>query len=149
MKAWWNPVTNDDKKIRQKEVLMRDVVGRNLQEDLISEIVRRSREKGDLDNLPGKGKPLNLDNDSEVPPEDRIVNRVMKSNNILPPWIQLDKEIREGMEQLEQLRLSSTANKEAKLVEMIYEINKKIEKFNLTCPVSLLQKRKLKRDEML
>jgi hypothetical protein len=140
-------VTNDYKKIQQKEILMKDVVGRNFQEDLIGEIVRRSREKGDLDNLPGQGKPLDLEENHYEPVGDRITNRIMKSNNILPPWIQLDKEIREAIEQLEQFTQSEMTNKAAKLTEMIDEINKKIAKFNIICPVSSLQKRRLKRDE--
>ena len=60
--------------------------------------IRDAQEEGAFDNLPGKGKPLNLDFDPRVPPELRAAYRMMKDANLLPDWIQLDKEIRQLQE---------------------------------------------------
>ncbi len=49
-------------------------------EERILEAIRR----GDLDNLPGAGKPLELDDDTLVPPEARIANRVLKNAGLVP-----------------------------------------------------------------
>jgi hypothetical protein len=124
----------DLKKLQQREILMRDVVQR--QEDLISELFRQSSEKGDLDNLPGKGKPLQLDDDSEAAPEDRMVNRFMKSNNILPKWVELSKQIEAETDELKLIKEPSALDEKRR------QINKKIDDYNLLCPPSL-QKRRL------
>lgn len=64
--------------------------------------IRDAQEEGAFDNLPGKGKPLNLDFDPRVPPELRAAYRIMKDAQVLPEWIQLDKEIRQRQEQWER-----------------------------------------------
>jgi hypothetical protein len=67
--------------------------------EIISERkIRDAQEEGAFDNLPGKGKPLNLDVDLRVPPELRTVYRLMREANVLPDWIQLDKEVRQRRE---------------------------------------------------
>ena len=68
---------------------------------------------GDLDNLPGQGQPLRLDDDSFVPEELRVAYRVLKNSGFLPPGANLRKEIA-GVNQLltgvvaedEQMKLS-------------------------------------------
>jgi hypothetical protein len=51
--------------------------------------------RGELDNLPGTGKPLVLDDDTFVPPELRISYRVLKNAGYLPRDLQLRSEISE------------------------------------------------------
>jgi hypothetical protein len=73
--------------------------------------------KGDLDNLPGQGQPLHLDDDSFVPEELRVAYRVLKNSGFLPPGVNLRKEIA-GVNQLlmdtvsedEQMKLSKRMN---------------------------------------
>ncbi len=60
-----------------------------LAERRISEAVLR----GDLDGLPGAGKPLELDDDPLVAPEQRMVNRILKNAGFTPREIVLRKEI--------------------------------------------------------
>src|SRR5690349_3476483 len=61
--------------------------------------IRDAQDEGAFDNLPGKGKPLKLEFDPRVPPEQRAAYRLMKEAQLLPDWIQLDKEIRHRQEQ--------------------------------------------------
>ena len=62
---------------------------RKLAEDRIEEAQR----EGLFDNLPGKGKPLNLDDDSAVPEDLRLTFKILKNSNCLPVEMELRKEI--------------------------------------------------------
>ena len=46
-----------------------------------------------FDNLPGKGKPLNLDDDSAIPEDLRLTFKVLKNAHCLPIEMELRKEI--------------------------------------------------------
>ncbi len=50
-------------------------------------------EAGLFDDLVGKGKPLKLEDDSQVPPELRMAYKIMKMADCLPPELELRKEI--------------------------------------------------------
>ncbi len=60
-----------------------------LAEEKIAEAIRR----GELDNLPGAGKPLQLDDDALVPEDLRAGYRLLKNAGCLAPGLQLRKEI--------------------------------------------------------
>jgi len=59
----------------------------------VDAIVERAIAKGELDNLPGRGKPLNLDDDAGVPEDMRLSYRVMKNAGIVPPEVEAMKRI--------------------------------------------------------
>jgi len=50
---------------------------------------------GEFDNLPGAGKPLDLGDDALVAPELRMAHRVLKNAGLLPPEVELRREITE------------------------------------------------------
>ncbi len=54
---------------------------------------------GELDDLPGQGQPLRLNDDRFVPEELRVAYRVLKNSGFLPAEVSLRKEIA-GMNQL-------------------------------------------------
>lgn len=56
--------------------------------------IREAQDEGAFENLPGKGQPLKLEFDPRIPPEQRAAFRLMKEGDLLPDWIQIDKEIR-------------------------------------------------------
>lgn len=49
--------------------------------------------RGELDNLPGAGEPLDLDDDALVPAEMRLAFRVLKNAGFIPEEIRLRREI--------------------------------------------------------
>jgi len=65
--------------------------------------IQQAQQRGELDNLPGQGKPLNLDDDSMVPKALRAGYRLLKNSGFLPPELQLNKEIREVEQLLNQV----------------------------------------------
>ncbi|HYG54711.1 MAG TPA: DUF1992 domain-containing protein [Burkholderiales bacterium] len=84
-----------------------------LAEQKIAEAVSR----GELDDLPGAGRPLELDDDLLVPEELRLAYRIMKNAGFVPPEVQtlndiaqLERLVRDGatrpgvLEKLEKLR---------------------------------------------
>jgi len=50
-------------------------------------------EAGQFDDLVGKGQPLKLEDDSNVPPELRMAYKIMKMADCLPPELEMRKEI--------------------------------------------------------
>jgi len=60
---------------------------------VVEEKIRAAQDAGAFDNLPGKGKPLELEDWSDVPEDLRISYHVLKNAGVLPPEAQLRKEI--------------------------------------------------------
>ena len=54
--------------------------------------ILNAQRKGELDNLPGSGEPLSLDDDSHVPAELRAGYRLLKNAGCLPPELEHRKE---------------------------------------------------------
>jgi hypothetical protein len=55
--------------------------------------ILEAQRNGDFDNLPGKGKPLELEDLSWVPEDLRIGYKVLKNAGVLPPEAELLKDI--------------------------------------------------------
>ena len=60
---------------------------------LAEERIKEAQRAGAFDNLPGKGKPLDLEDLSWVPEDLRIGYLVLKNAHVLPPEAQLLKDI--------------------------------------------------------
>lgn len=68
----------------------------------IDEIIRQAMQEGKFDDLPGKGKPLNLDQNPHQDPEWWVAHHLLKSGGFSPPWIELLGEINENLQQARQ-----------------------------------------------
>lgn len=55
--------------------------------------IKEAIKNGALDDLPGAGKPLVLEDNSHLPEDLRIVYKVLKNAGCVPPEISLRKEI--------------------------------------------------------
>src|SRR5215510_6087653 len=62
-------------------------------EKLIEEIIREAMERGEFDDLPGKGKPVDLDAYFATPEDVRLGYSVLKSAGCVPVEVELQKEI--------------------------------------------------------
>lgn len=101
--------------------------------DWVAEIYNEQLKKGTFDDLPGKGKPM------QVPTGD-ITNSILKTANYLPDWLMLQHEIRD---ELQKLRLNDNSLDEITIGRLLIEINIKIDKYNNMVPSAILQKRKV------
>lgn len=64
--------------------------------DRIAEaLIKEAMERGEFDNLPGKGKPIDLSEYFETPEEVRMANSVLKSAGMTSREVDLLKEIAE------------------------------------------------------
>jgi len=65
--------------------------------DIFRKIAERKIEeamaRGEFEGLSGAGKPLDLDDDRDVPPDLRGAYRILKNAGCLPPELELKKEI--------------------------------------------------------
>ena len=126
----------------------------------IDEIIRRAMESGEFDNLPGKGKPLDLSQNPHEDPGWRITYRMLKDNGYTLPWIETRHAIELDFENaLKSLRRSwerrvaaassrnlVSAEKEwqqaaQKFLDAVVRLNKRIRNYNLETPSNQFQQR--------
>jgi len=76
-----------------------------LLDSLAEEQILSAMRRGDLDNLSGQGRPLQLEDDSAVPEELRVAYRLLRNAGCLPPELSLRNEISEVEALLNQARV--------------------------------------------
>ena len=62
---------------------------------IVEAIIKEAMERGEFDNLPGKGKPIDLTEYFETPEEVRLANSVLKNAGMTSREVDLLKEIAE------------------------------------------------------
>jgi hypothetical protein len=55
---------------------------------LVEQKLAEAVSRGELDNLPGAGRPLDLDDDKLVPEELRVAYRILKNAGCVPPEVE-------------------------------------------------------------
>jgi hypothetical protein len=117
-------------------------------EGAIERQIREAMERGDFENLPGHGKPLDLRIDPNTPPGWELAFKMLKDAGFAPEWIEQDKEIRAARNRvfkpLERYRIGQgearkdRAAAEARLIadfrKQASELNHMIDDFNLKAP---------------
>ena len=93
-------------------------------EALAEERIRAAQERGEFDNLPGAGRPLDLDHDAHVPEELRMAWRVLKNAGCLPPELEAEREINSAIE------LLSAMTDEGERYRQMQRLNLMITKLN-------------------
>jgi len=95
--------------------------------------IREAVERGDLDDLPGKGKPLVFEDDSHIPEDLRMAYKILKNAGMTPPEITLRKEI----SKVEELLAGTTDTREK--YRQVKKLNYLIMKLNMTrkIPINL------------
>ena len=94
-------------------------------ERIAEERIREAVQRGEFENLPGRGKPLKLEDDQHIPDDLRLAYKVLKNADCLPPELELKKEIRTAEELLGSLR------DEGEKYRQIKKINFLIMKLNM------------------
>jgi DnaJ homolog subfamily C member 28 len=107
------------------------------------ERIRAAMGEGKFDNLPGMGKPLNLEDNPHEPEDMRMANSLLRNNDFLPAWMELGKEIDRDLEaahRLYQDQRDSRAEARAKFSVTIAALNRRILDYNLRVPSTVFQR---------
>ncbi len=92
---------------------------------IIENKIKAAQKKGEFDELPGRGDPIKLEDDSHIPEDLRLAYKILKNANCLPPELQLKKEIRQMEDMLENIP------DEREKYRQIKRINYQIMKLNM------------------
>jgi len=65
----------------------------NIFEKIALQRIEEAMEQGEFDNLPGRGRPLDLSEDPFERPENRLANKILRNAGISPPEVSLRKEL--------------------------------------------------------
>jgi DnaJ homolog subfamily C member 28 len=129
----------------------------------IEELMRAALQAGKFDNLPGKGKPLKLDENPHANPEWRTAYHILHGAGFTLPWIETRNEIetelekaRNDLQRAWNWRKTSTAQTQSSASleeewrsaldafrEKVTALNKRIVDYNLTVPSDRFQMRGL------
>lgn len=91
---------------------------------LIEEKIQEAIRRGDFENLPGRGQPLQLEDDSHLPDDLRLAYKILKNADCLPPELQLRKDIRQTEELLAGIQDTQEKYRQMKKLNfMIMKLN--------------------------
>ncbi|WP_236025885.1 DnaJ family domain-containing protein [Geomonas azotofigens] len=88
--------------------------------------IKEAMERGEFDNLPGRGKPLVQEDLSAVPEELRMAYKVLKNAGCVPPEVELSNEVAS----LRRLILDMEESEER--MRKVRELNFKLMKLEMT-----------------
>jgi hypothetical protein len=92
---------------------------------IVEAIIKEAMERGEFDNLPGRGKPIDLTEYFETPEEVRLANSVLKNAGMTSREVDLLKEI------VELKQILSAIVDEKKKQEIEKQIQQKQVEFSL------------------
>jgi DnaJ family protein C protein 28 len=135
----------------------------------IDEIIQQAMQEGAFDNLPGKGKPLNLEENPYLDPEWQLAYHLLKQNGFAPEFIEQRQAIELELAAARQALARAWAWRQQALAEgkdlnwvenewkktredfkkKINGINSEIRNYNLHIPTQSLHKPLLKTEEEL
>lgn len=136
----------------------------NRLESLTEKKLREAIENGEFDNLPGKGKPVDLEENPFEDPDLRVVHRLLRNAGFAPAWIEERKDIDLELETaLTKLRRGwqlfsaggetpSGAEWERCLREfrtLVAGLNERIKMYNLKAPAAVFHRKHLDADRIL
>lgn len=91
-------------------------------EKIIESRIKKAQDDGAFEDLPGRGRPLNLQDDRHIPEDLRLAYKVLKNADCLPPEVQLRKEIQTTEDLLQGM--TDTGKKHRTLKKLNYMIMK-------------------------
>lgn len=118
-------------------------------EPLIDRMIREAMERGEFDDLPGRGEPIDLRENPFEDPDVRTAHRLLRSAGFAPPWIEERKDIDAEFAQARNnlFRARSLYGRTGKLAsdhqwqraaqefrQKAVELNQRIRMYNLKAP---------------
>ena len=129
----------------------------------VEAIIRKAMEEGAFDNLRGKGKPLNLDENPFADPEWRMAYNMLKNEGFALPWMEKRSQIEDELaaargalartwswrqEKINAGQASAFVEEEwakslVRFRQKVADLNKRIEDYNLEVPSDIFQRKKI------
>ena len=133
-------------------------------EPLIDRLIRESMERGEFDNLPGSGEPIDLTENPYEKPELRPVHRLLRNAGFAPAWIEERKDIDNEFQKADTIlrrakelycpsgkdienREWQRAIKEFR--ERVDELNQRIRIYNLKAPSASVHRQLIDAEKLL
>ncbi len=129
---------------------------------LVEERIQTAMEEGRFDNLPGRGKPLNLNKNPHGDSSLDLAHGLLKNNGYTPEWVDRDLFIRRELETArERLRAawqyyqpnpeerSGWHGAVERFAEALQKINRQIDDYNLVVPILAKQRFRLRLEDEL
>lgn len=114
----------------------------------VEERIQEAIERGEFENLSGKGEPIRWEENPFTPPEHQLAYHLLQSNGFTLPWIETRREILSEIEDLRkrvtQLRQTLIGEQwrereKAQLAKRIEELNHRIRRYNIQAPLACFQ----------
>lgn len=114
----------------------------------VEERIQKAIEAGQFENLPGKGKRIEWDENPFAPPEWQLAFHLLRSNGFTLPWIETRREL---LAEIAELRCQAACHREtpltdlgwgeasARLEKQIAELNQRIRRYNISVPLAHFQ----------
>ncbi|XP_009590765.1 uncharacterized protein [Nicotiana tomentosiformis] len=113
--------------------------------DRLSSVIDSVNDQGQFENLPGKGKPLDLNTNPHADPAEDTLYRILSRNKCAPEWVELNKEIRSNVVDWRSALKKAWTHKDSvgdsKWIEaseslklQMRDINNKVFRYNLIVP---------------
>ncbi|HZE70673.1 MAG TPA: DnaJ family domain-containing protein [Pyrinomonadaceae bacterium] len=127
-------------------------------EKLVEKKIREAMEKGEFDNLPGKGEPIDLSENPFEDPEMRTVHRLLRNAGFAPAFIEERKSIETELARWRQIlsRAQKLYGNESRVGEWnrvknefrvaVREVNDRIRLYNLKTPAPVFQRSQVDAD---
>jgi DnaJ family protein C protein 28 len=129
----------------------------------VDAIIRKAMEEGAFDDLRGKGKPLNLNENPFLEPEWRLAFSMLQNEGFTLPWMEKRNDIenelvaaRESLARAWAWRQEKMAGglevtfiegewekAQARFREKVADLNKRIQNYNLEAPALVFQRAKI------
>jgi DnaJ family protein C protein 28 len=136
----------------------------NRLESLSEKRLREAIENGEFDDLPGKGEPLDLQENPFEDPDLRVVHRLLRNAGFAPAWIEERKDIDAELEAA-RTKLSrawtlfgarANAPSEAEwerslkeFSEQVVALNQRVRSYNLKAPAAVFHRQHINADRIV
>jgi hypothetical protein len=84
---------------------------------IVEAIIREAQERGDFEDLPGKGKPIDLSAYFETPEDIRMAYSILKNAGMVPAEVELLQDIAALKDRLEATYEEQERNKIQKTIQ--------------------------------
>ena len=118
-------------------------------ESIVERQIREAMEEGAFEELPYRGEPIPLDDDSAAG-ERALGFRVLRNAGVAPPWIEADKEVRALLAQRDALLARAAVSSRLsrprlrrEFERLVAETNRAIERLNSEAPTDRQHRRPL------